>query len=157
MEKVHKWDLSLCIVCDKQIDDSVEESILCEGECEGWIHRICAGLSKKAFKLAQESSLPFLGHYCSSTAQTNEIKALKEEVSLLQAKLAAAKTIENSPVTQNASLQQSQSYASVAQRSHDNTPSSLIHPRASTTSVPQDRKFNIIVYGVKEGLQQAST
>ena len=33
----------ICVVCDKEINDDTEDSIFCEGECQGWIHRVCAG------------------------------------------------------------------------------------------------------------------
>ncbi len=39
----------LCLVCEKVIKDKSaksqgEDSIFCEGSCNGWIHRQCAGM-----------------------------------------------------------------------------------------------------------------
>ncbi len=139
-EPLISQDQCNCLVYDKQIDDIVEDLILCEGKCQGWIHRMCAGLFKKALKLAQDSPLPFLCHYCNT----------KEEISLLKTELAAAKSAVNNPITQNSSLQQSQTYSSVVQNNPDIFSPNLILPRASPTSGLQEKKFNIIVYGVEE-------
>ena len=37
----------ICVVCDKEINDDTEDSIFCEGECQGWIHKVCAGMNQK--------------------------------------------------------------------------------------------------------------
>ena len=44
----------VCIVCDCSIlepSESTEgqDAVFCEGDCQGWVHRICAGLSHPAF------------------------------------------------------------------------------------------------------------
>lgn len=38
----------ICAICDDQIVDSTQQSIWCEGHCDTWLHRGCAGLSKAA-------------------------------------------------------------------------------------------------------------
>ena len=70
---------TMCSVCERTILDGEpgQESIYCEGECLGWIHRRCAALSKRAFQLATESEDPFLCHYCASHKQGSEIKILR--------------------------------------------------------------------------------
>ena len=60
-EKGAKTAQESCLICDKVIKDGVpgQESILCEGECcQGWIHRTCAGLSKRAFQIARNLLTP---------------------------------------------------------------------------------------------------
>ena len=91
-----------CLICDKVIKDGVagQESILCEGECcQGWIHRTCAGLSKRAFQIVTGSADPFLCHYCSSLTLQREIKQLKQTVSSLQAEVESLRSVGNSPET----------------------------------------------------------
>ena len=78
---------SLCLVYEKPINDETEGSIFCEGTCKGWMHETCAGLSKIAFNIASKSDDDFLCHYCSSKCMRDEIKALKERVSSLEALL----------------------------------------------------------------------
>ena len=52
----------ICVVCDKEINDDTEDSIFCEGECQGWIHRVCAGMSQKIFQTLDNPDTPFLCH-----------------------------------------------------------------------------------------------
>ena len=44
----------VCIVCDCTILEASEstegqDAVFCEGDCQGWIHRMCAGFSRPAF------------------------------------------------------------------------------------------------------------
>ncbi len=81
---------------------------------------------------------------------TTVILLLKWKISLLKTELAAAKSAVNNPITQNSFLQQSQTYSSVVQNNPDISSPNLIPPRASPTSGLQEKKFNVIVYGVEE-------
>ena len=91
------------------------ESIFCEGVCQGWMHRTCIGLSKKAFQSTKESPEPCLCHYCSSVAQQSEIQQLKATVSALQAEIESLKCNSSSPETTNYSddNQDAATYASI--------------------------------------------
>lgn len=74
---------SLCTICDELIDDGDEndvEAIYCEGSCQGWLHRRCAGLSKKLFHLMGESDDPFYCPHCKLLRQDKEIAELKNLV-----------------------------------------------------------------------------
>ena len=54
-----------CLMCEKKIVDRTEESIFCEGTCQRWLHRCCAGLTKSQFKkLSDQSSTPFACANC---------------------------------------------------------------------------------------------
>ena len=69
----------VCLVCDQIIveaDETTEgqDAVFCEGDCQGWIHRVCAGLTRSAFENLSES-VPYLCLYCSFTKQSNEIVA----------------------------------------------------------------------------------
>ena len=82
----------------KMVCHAGQESILCEGECcQGWIHRTCAGLSKRPFQIARESADFYLCHYCSSLTLQREIKQLKQTVSSLQAEVESLRSVGNSP------------------------------------------------------------
>ena len=47
-----------CLVCEEPILESgehceVNEAVFCEGSCQGWLHRKCAGLTHLAFDTRQ--------------------------------------------------------------------------------------------------------
>lgn len=145
-----------CIICGKPIKDNVKghESIFCEGECQGWMHRTCAGLSTVAFQAAVESSAPYLCHYCASVTQQNEIKQLREMVDVLKAEIESIKHKTKSSEVINSNPppgeQRKVTYASLVNSGQPTntsaTPISAI-PKSSNT---QDRRFNLVVYGVDE-------
>lgn len=49
----------VCPICEETIED---ESIQCDGICDSWLHRRCAGLSQQAFERASQSDESF---FCS--------------------------------------------------------------------------------------------
>ena len=147
-----------CLICDKVIKDGVagQESILCEGECcQGWIHRTCAGLSKRAFQIATGSADPYLCHYCSSLTVQREIKQLKQTVSSLQAEVESLRSVGNSPETTAHSSsprinQDRATYASVTNTGQSNSTSNPLRVTSNTTTTHHDKKFNLVVYGIEE-------
>lgn len=146
-----------CLICDKVIKDGVpgQESILCEGECcQGWIHRTCAGLSKRAFQIARESADPYLCHYCSSLTLQREIKQLKQTVSSLQAEVESFRSAGNSPeITAPPSPginQDRATYASVTNTGQSNPTPNPSRVTSNTTTTHHDKKFNLVVYGIEE-------
>jgi len=89
----------LCLVCDQAIieaSDDVEghEAVYCEGECQGWIHRDCAGLTRPAFNSLSES-IPFLCSYCTCARQYKEICSLKDTIEDLTNRLAILEKPQN--------------------------------------------------------------
>ena len=61
-----------CAICLKPIIDHSEvtedeDSIFCEGSCQQWIHRTCAGLLNPAFDLIRSSDQNF---YCLMALRT---------------------------------------------------------------------------------------
>ena len=85
---------SNCMICDKVIKDQDssnkgQDSIFCKGDCQGWLHRTCAGISKKAFNEATVSDQPFYCHYCRCNLQ-EEISLLNSTIVELKAELKAA-------------------------------------------------------------------
>ena len=63
-------------------DQDVARSIFCDGECNGWLHRRCAGLSLTGFATAVESSSDedFFCTWCQLKKQAKEINDLKATV-----------------------------------------------------------------------------
>ena len=77
----------ICIVCGCTILEASEstegqDAVFCEEDCQGWIHRMCAGLSRPAFDNLNEST-PYLCSFCTCTKQYKEICDLKETVKTL--------------------------------------------------------------------------
>ena len=87
----------ICPVCEKRIVDAsanttVEDSIMCEGLCNAWLHRKCASMSKATFEATQLSSDSFLCPHCCLDAQQHVIHSLKESVSHLLSRVAELET-----------------------------------------------------------------
>ena len=141
-------ELNQCLICDKNIRDNKQgqESIFCEGKCQGWLHRTCACLSKKAFQAANVTTEPFYCQYCRCHNQEKEIARLQATVTALQTELSELKS---SQVSDNDNKLDSnapeRSYANVAQSGLD-----VPHAPFKPTSHNPERKYNIVVYGIDE-------
>lgn len=142
---------SNCVVCEKIIKDQDssnkgQDSILCEGDCQGWLHRTCAGISKKAFIEATASDQPFYCHYCRCNLQEEEISQLKITITDLRAELKALKNSAAPPEDEPSNTPRA-TYASVT----NPTTSFSAPPQPSIPSINNpDKKFNVIVYGINE-------
>ena len=80
-----KTPLCLCSVCLEEIEESCgrkegHDAIYCDGVCQAWLHRQCAGLSKPRFKLVSESKDLFHCPQCRLESQRDEIQQLKSTV-----------------------------------------------------------------------------
>ena len=78
----------ICPICLDPIKDASDEStaedaIVCEGRCNTWFHRKCAGLSKAVYEAATVSSAPFYFPHCRLDTQKSEIASLKCTIQLL--------------------------------------------------------------------------
>ena len=83
---------SNCPVCEEVIKEPTDkapgdEAIFCEGQCEAWFHRKCAGISKKVYESTSESDNPFYCILCLQTYFNNEISQLKQQISVLVSKI----------------------------------------------------------------------
>ena len=136
-----------CSICNKIIIDQSashhgEDAILCEGLCNGWMHRHCAGLSVPQFAQISCNKDSFLCIYCTLIKQASEINELKQKVQSLSSDMAksSAKTPDHqsteSPLASN---------PTVKHKSPPVNPSQ--HP---TTQFQNDRKFNLVIYGIAE-------
>ena len=89
---------SVCPICDETIKEPSkhrkgEDSIYCEGYCEAWIHRRCAGLSVTNFAAFSDSgeNHTYFCLYCELQAQKAEIENLMSTITLLQTTLSELK------------------------------------------------------------------
>ena len=48
-----------CALCNQGIVDGKDQALFCEGSCQGWFHRDCAGVSLIHFETLSSSSQPF--------------------------------------------------------------------------------------------------
>ena len=73
---------SICPVCDEIIMEADEkndghEAVFCEGECQIWLHRKCAGLTHQAFDKLSKSDDPNFCVYCILEIKTRKFQLFK--------------------------------------------------------------------------------
>ncbi len=140
---------------DEYPENIVGESILCDGVCNSWPHRHCAGLSKIAFEQASKSDDKFLCPMCRLTNQEPEIELLKGRVASLEHKLGSVLVKVNlmddkiNQVDHNDIVPAMPYFKSPTPSSYRNAVSKHINPRKSvpndsTTTPPSNsRKSNL--------------
>ena len=68
---------AICSVCDKAVvidgGRKSQDSIFCEGLCQAWLHRCCAGLSSVRFAKLCNDSAPFHCPICMSVKPSNDL------------------------------------------------------------------------------------
>ena len=74
-----------CAVCSLAVIDGKDEAVFCEGECQAWIHRRCAGVSVCSFRRLLSSPDEFLCAFCSDQAHRKSLSLLELEVASLKA------------------------------------------------------------------------
>ena len=82
---------SLCCVCCKTVEDGKDEALLCEGLCQKWIHRYCAGVTVDQYEELSSSEQPFLCFTCCRTQHQQQITELRGEVEALRFEFAQLK------------------------------------------------------------------
>ena len=159
----------ICQVCDTPIVEyssttEGEEDVFCEGQCNAWIHRKCSGLTSELFDIVSKSNKPLRCCYCMLTHQRSEINTLKHLVESLTIKISSleSKTVETStivnpqpPPNQTPKKTQFQSPSNPIQSSDSTCQHKYIAPTFKKPATPDDkmqndRKFNIVVYGIDE-------
>ena len=140
-----------CLICEEPIleaDDHCigDEVVFCEGHCQGWLHRKCAGVTRPAFDRLGDSDAVYLCSYCMLVSQSNEISKLSNIITEL-----------NSAITSlTGTIKSLQS--SVTNQPSMTTDTNNISQSEPTTSkvnkvedqVQGDRKFNVVIYGINE-------
>lgn len=145
-----------CAICLEPVVDSSSttvghDAVFCDGVCQKWLHRTCAGLSVSAFEVVSKSRDKFLCYQCCVGAQRAELKKLHESITLLKDEVTHLKGL-TSPLPVNLQTRTSKSYAGAVSRN-------LPQPGSNNNSLGEqslvsnnrgERKFNLIVYGVSE-------
>ena len=147
------------ICCDVIVDVTAGEdghdSIFCDGACDGWLHRRCAGLPKAAFQAicdAVTANQPFYCPHCRLDSQEKEIATLKQAIDSLSQETARLKCIICQPDTVSTTTQLSPATVTAP---HIPPP----QPQTSQQNLPQDtqnrasnvtRKFNVVIRGIRE-------
>lgn len=146
--KQDSTEAELCVICDQTIQEdneeqAGEEAIFCEGLCKSWLHRKCAGLSNICFNKFSKSNNKFLCVYCRLFEQTSLVEELRDEVNNLKAKLSESSESDN-PVPDG------QSVTALIQPSAIQEKPGYTPPTQAENSNSADRKFNVVIYGIKE-------
>ena len=145
-----------CLICDKIITDPStkvkgHDSVFCEGECKGWLHRTCAGLSKPLFLSISSNQKPFYCLHCSQFRYEKEITSLKSQINDLTERIKHLETPSPQPQPSFADMVRAQEFDN--SESIPTNPSKSNHRNPGITLVQNQqnqRRFNIVVYGVKE-------
>ena len=108
LKKKKEGDVFVCPICVEVIVETTEttegqDAIFCESQCNTWLHRKCAGISKAVFKALENSKSPFYCVHCrlkayeAQFAELNStIKGLQKQVSDLERKV-ANKSVDHTP------------------------------------------------------------
>lgn len=153
----NRSDGSICSICDEIILEPIEEeqmghdAVYCEGICQCWLHRKCAGLSKQTFDALGESDDPYHCTHCTLIAQQKEISDLKEQVKSLSSQLENL-TNKSVPASEHTN---SESGVTLDKQGQSTVPVSAYEERTKSaptrnSTLASEKKFNVIVYGVKE-------
>ena len=61
-----------------------DEALYCEGICQRWLHKYCAGVTSAQYAAMSSTPYPFLCVGCFHTKQTDELTKLKSIINTLQ-------------------------------------------------------------------------
>ena len=86
----HARQLDICPICEDPVDDSSNacdghDAVFCNGVCQEWLHRRCAGLSKKALLIVSSSKCPFYCPHCRLSHLNDDLVSLKADFAALKA------------------------------------------------------------------------
>ena len=98
-EEVHVCPICMEPVLDEGVDHAAQDALFCEGECQYWHHRWCAGMIKHRYAELADSPDPFLCPSCMTANQKATINSLRDclnaltdEVRAMKANIAALQT-----------------------------------------------------------------
>ena len=128
------------------------------------------GLSKEAFKAASKSSVPFVCPGCRLLKQEHEICELRSAVSKLQSEVMLILQQLPSAKTYATALSRDESSASIVSQASDHSSSnkpillqtqpmqmtSQVMPQTARFPPRADRKFNLVIHGIKESTKGTS-
>ena len=74
-----------CDGCNSVIVEDEHEALQCEGVCQKWYHRLCAGVSKFHYDHLADSPDPFICWLCTDSLRKTAIESLRQELATLKA------------------------------------------------------------------------
>lgn len=146
-----------CCVCCQPIATGKDESLFCNGDCQQLLHRYCAGVSLSCYKEIKGKGDSFYCYGCSERRNKRDLTVLKHTVELLKQEIAELKKTlsqvqsESNVPPQDCGTHSQPSYASIT-GSGESVTDTRPKPQVVTTKERYhlDKKFNIIIYGIKE-------
>lgn len=156
---------TVCPVCDEHIVDATDgklgqESIFCDGACQAWLHRKCAGLSKSTFSELSKSIKPYQCPHCKVNVLESEVSSLKDLVKNLSSDLSMVTneltSLKEQVKCKPSQIDEQQVQPSFQPQSADNGIRGQNKPemeRQSSTSDRADRKMNLVLFGIDECIE----
>jgi len=140
-----------CLICEKPILDVSEncvgeDAVFCEGSCQGWIHRTCAGVTRPAFEKLEEPGTHYLCSYCTLVSQNKEIKNLANIIQNLNTSIVSL----TETITSLQSCVTKQCPTSDQPVNDETNVNGSTQKTALQDTPQQDRKFNVVIYGIQE-------
>ena len=132
------------------------EWIFCEGQCQSWLHRKCAGLTQAVFEEAKKSEKPFHCCNCRLDCQEKEISSLK---GMLMKLTTAPSQLQAHPPTTDSpcdapppseDLPASKNSTSYASAASPNKPTNVVTKSPESDWKSNEMKFNLLVFGLEE-------
>ena len=149
----------ICPICMEIIVESTKskaghDAIYCEGYCNSWLHRRCEGLSKPLFTCMEKSTDPFYCPHCQLKNYSTEIANLKSTIASLTqtvSMLQSSFKLPDQPSTTEQTTNDVPSKVPVTGTYHIKQSQSILE-KIPTLPSPNftDKKFNIIMCGIKE-------
>ena len=78
-------------MCCKAVKDGKDEALLCEGQCQKWLHRYCAGVTVDQYEQLSSNEEPFLCFTCCRAQHQQQIIELRGEMEALKSELSQLK------------------------------------------------------------------
>ncbi len=87
--EAEEQETHVCPICDQPVRDEGEggcaqDALLCEGDCQCWQHRWCAGVSKERYATLSSSEDPFLCSSCTIAGQQAAITGQQADIACLR-------------------------------------------------------------------------
>ena len=82
---------TICDICCNEVietESNTEDALFCEGACQKWVHRSCAGVTRFHFEKLSKSDDPWYCPCCTVVSQNKQIDTLKCKIESLTAELA---------------------------------------------------------------------
>ena len=156
-KKTKKKGGCICPICLEVIQDSSKnkkghDAIFCEGLCNSWLHRGCAGLPKSVFTSLVDSSDPFHCTHCQLKEHASTISEMKATIASLTKSITALQSSVKSLESNSEPVPIPNGSTATNDKPVNVSPTNKPPPSASY----EDKKFNVVIYGIKESPPKTS-